>query len=103
MIELNRLSTEYVQVSAAFTVSGSPVNPTNDAVQMAFMAGGALPGTSDWHAAVWETAGSAYYVQCLVGPANGGVVLAPGMYEIWVRITDNPEVPVRSPDQLSIT
>ena len=103
MITLSRLSTEYVQVQVSFTVAGAPVSPTGDTVVMAFTKGGAIPGNSDWHPAVWEVTGATYYAQCLVGPANGGIVLAPGIWSVWVRVTDSPEVPVRSPAQLQIT
>jgi hypothetical protein len=102
VITLSRLSTEYVQVQVSFTVAGVSTSPTGDQVQMAFMKGGAIPGNSDWHSAVWEAAGSTYYAQCLVGPASG-VVLAPGTYSVWLKVTDSPEVPVRSPAQLTIT
>ena len=103
MITLSRLSTEYVLIEVAATISGVPVNPTGDTAQMAFMKSGAIPGSGDWHAASWETAGTVYYTRCLVGPANGGVVLAPGTWNIWVKVADSPEVPVRSPAQLQIT
>jgi hypothetical protein len=102
LITISRLSTEYVQVQVTFTVSGAQVNPTGDTVQMAFTHGGALPGVSDWHTASWETAGTVHYAQCLVGP-SGGVVLAPGTWNVWLKVTDSPEVPVRSPAQLQIT
>ena len=103
MITLSRLSTEFVQIAVAATVNGAPVNPTGDTVQMAFTKDGAIPGSGDWHGASWETAGITYYAQCLVGPVNGGVVLTPGTYSIWLKVVDNPEVPVRSPTQLKIT
>jgi hypothetical protein len=102
VITLSRLSTEYVLVQVSFTVSGAAVSPTGDTVQMAFTHGGALPASGDWHSASWETAGTQYYARCLVGPASG-VILAPGTYAVWVKITDSPEVPVRSPAQLAIT
>ena len=101
MLTLSRLSTEYVQIQVTFTIAGAPQNPTGDAVSMAFMDSGAIPVSGDWHAASWETAGTSYFAQCLVGP--GGVVLPPGAYVCWLKIQDNPEVPVRAPAQLTIT
>lgn len=99
---LDRLSTEYVPVQVSATIDGSSYDPTADKVQMAFMRGTAKPGSGDWNLARWETAGGTYLAECLVGPA-GGIVLAPGLWSIWVQVTDSPEVPVRSPAQLSIT
>lgn len=76
------------------------VNPTSDTVEMAFIpqpASGPLPNptTGQWNAATWVTdSGPSYWASCLVGPANGGVVLAAGAYAIAVQVTDNPAVPV---------
>ena len=102
MPSLSRLSTEYVQVQVTFTVDGVSANPTGDAVQMAFMQGGAIPANTDWHSATWHTSGSTYFAQCLVGPANGGISLNPGNYNVWLKVTDSPEIPVWSPDRLAI-
>lgn len=91
------LSTEYVNVPIKATgTNGQPVNPTGDAVQMAFMLTGD-PASGDWHAASWDTwtyPTLQYVAKCLVGPA-GTVNLAKGTYTGYVKITDNPEVPVK--------
>lgn len=101
MITLSSLSTEYVRVPVAATVNNAPYNPTGDVVQFAFTTG-ANPVSGDWHTGSWDSTDSPYVAQCLVGP--GGVVsLAVGTWIIWIKITDNPEVPVRSVGQLSIT
>lgn len=102
MTSMSRLSTEYVQVQVSFTVAGAASDPTGDVAQMAFVPPGAIPASGDWHTASWETVGAAHYAQCLVGP-SGDVVLRPGTYTVWVKITDSPEIPVRSPSQLTIT
>jgi hypothetical protein len=106
MLTQSRLSTKFVQVKVGFTVAGVPQNPTGDVVQMAFMDGGAIPVSGDWQTASWETVGAGisavYYAECLVGPA-GGVVLPPGVWTVYVRVTDNPEVPAEPAAQLTIT
>lgn len=104
-VRMSRLSTQYVQVPVEAIVNGSAYNPTADTVQMAFMAGWALPGNTDWLTASWSdsTAPGIWLAQCLVGPANSGKNLEPGTYAIWVRITDHPEVPVFTPGSLVIT
>lgn len=96
-MNLSVLSTEYVEVPIT-----APDNPTADTVQMAFILNGASPGSGDWKSAIWTTVNGVYYACCLVGPGSGGVVLAVGSYKVWVKITDNPEVPVRAPGNLTV-
>jgi hypothetical protein len=100
----SRLDTRYVQVPVQAIVNGSAYNPTNDAVQLAFMAAWAAPGDDDWNTGSWSdsTAPGIYLAQCLVGPANGGIDLAAGNYTVWVQIVDNPEVPVLNTGTLTI-
>jgi hypothetical protein len=90
------LSTPYINIPIKATgTNGQPVNPTGDTVQMAFMLTG-NPGPSDWHAASWDTwtyPTLQYVAKCLIGP-NSSVSLAVGTYTVWVKVTDNPEVPV---------
>ena len=100
------LSTQYVQVQVTAR-SASGYDPTGDTVQFAFTPltyPQTQPGSGDWHAGSWATfPGPAYWAQCLAGPANGGISLAVGTYQVWVKITDNPEVPVLQPFLLEIT
>lgn len=95
------LSTEYIRIPVSVTVHGSPYNPTSDPVSFAFVTSGS-PGSSDWHTGSWDTVAGAYFALCLVGPGAGGVPLAAGNYLIWLRITDNPEIPTRPVAQLAI-
>jgi hypothetical protein len=107
-LTLSSLSTKYVQVPVEATVNGvSDYNPTGDAVALAFVPPGTNPGVSDWKAGSWQSvaasSGTVFLAQCLVGPGAGGVALVPGTYRIWVKITDNPEVPVDDVGILQIT
>jgi hypothetical protein len=92
------LSTQPVQVQVeAITVQGSAYDPTADSVAVAFVPQGyppGSPGSGDWVTASWatDTAGN-HWATALVGPANGGTVLAFGSYVAWVRVTDDPAVP----------
>jgi hypothetical protein len=108
------VSTQLVQQEIEATLLGQPHDPTGDVVTMAFMPYPSSnygtppnPGPGDWHAASWETdtAGllPTYWAVCLVGPANGGLVLAAGRYRIAVKVTDNPEVPALWGWDLAIT
>jgi len=80
------------------------VDPTSDTVQMAFVNG--EPTSGDWKTATWEADSSTnpttYYARCLVGP-GGTVTLSDGDYQVWVKITDSPEVPVLKAGRLVVT
>jgi len=79
-------------------------DPTADTVQFAFTAQGAVPAVGDWKTGSWETVTgppTQYKAKCLVGP-GGTIELAKGVYEVWVKITDNPEQPVLTVDTLTI-
>lgn len=99
---ISSLSTEYLQVPVQASLNGTPYNPTGDPVEFAFVTGSGYPVT--WYPGSWvTTVQSIYLAQCLIGPQNGGVVLAPGTYTVWVQITDFPEIPVQPTGSLQIT
>lgn len=104
-------TTEYLYVG----VTGQP--PTQGA-EVAFMAPGVRPETSDWKTAIvidneqhdlWEDASTSglfgdYYVGRLVGSfGSNDVVLPIGDYQPWLRLTGEDERPVRiSPIALEV-
>lgn len=96
-MQMSMLDTRYLNVPV--TVSK---NPTNDVVQFAFKIGPSRPSNSDWQTGAWQTPESPYVAQLLIGPENGGYVLAPGIYAIWLKIIDNPEIPVLTVGSLTI-
>jgi hypothetical protein len=85
----------------------STYDPTSFPVQFAFTLESypeTQPGDDDWLTASWSVGpGPQYWAQCLVGPANGGTVLAVGLYQVWVKVTGSPEVPVLQQVYLQIT
>ena len=87
------LSREYVAVPVSAVVNGAAINPTTDTVNFAFTASRSTP-PSTFVAGSWETEGGTYYARCLVGP-GGTTTLAVGQWATWVKVTDNPEIPVR--------
>jgi hypothetical protein len=101
------LSTLYVQVPVYVTLpNGTAYNPSADVVNLAFMPKppDANPGSGDWHTGSWTTNPSGVpLAQCLVGPANGGVLLTEGTYTVWVQVVDNPEVPTEPVGELDIS
>lgn len=90
-LHLSTTSREFIRVRVTASEAGVAVNPTGDTVQFAFPAAGASP--SSWTAGAWETAGTSYFARILVG--TGTSVTVAGNYDVWVRVTDSPEVPTR--------
>ena len=111
-MEQSSLSLEYVKVPVAATVNGVVIDPTTDTVRMAFMPLGTKPTPADFKAADWETLASAiqitptlstrYVARCLVG-TGGAIALSAGTFGVWLKVTDNPEIPIRMVGQLTIT
>ena len=107
VIGISQLSTEYVIFPVAATNSGSSYNPSADLVQFAFMPTPTqVPQSADWQTGSWDTDTTnvlyPYSAKCLVGPA-GTINLGIGTYVMYIRITDNPEVPVLVAGQLQIS
>lgn len=99
---LERESTEYLYIG----VTGDPPSVGAD---VAYLVSGVRPTVDDWHEAVvvgdsghalWADAVASkaagdYYVARLVGPYNNDLILPPGDYQPWLRLTDAVEQPVR--------
>jgi hypothetical protein len=101
MAALAALATEYLRYQVTATVAGAVYTPTSDVVQFAFPVTGAQPST--WLSGSWETVGSNYFARVLVGPTGGVVTLTAGTtYDVWMKITDSPEIPVRLVGKLTV-
>lgn len=103
-VTLSVLSTEMIQ-SLITVQSADGYDPTSDLVQWAFPPD-TYPQTQPvtWYTGSWVTfPGPAYWAQCLIGPANGGVVLPAGRYQSRIKVTDSPEVPVKYGPVIEIT
>ncbi len=96
------ISLEYVRVLVSASIDGATVDPTNDAVRFAFKTGGQQPSSGDFLAGSWEVIGGVPYARILVGP-GGTIQLAAGRYDVYLKITDNPEVPVRLAGPLTVS
>lgn len=104
MLTLSQLTREYVRVAvdAGRDAAGLLIDPTSLAVSMAFRTSG-LPVETDWKSASWATEKGRYLARCLVGPGGAPATpLAVGRYDVYLRLTDNPEVPVRRVGALQI-
>lgn len=96
------LSREFIRVPIEAFEGGGLVDPTNGTVQFAFKASGVEPTEPDWQDGQWEQANRTYFARVLVG-AGGGVPVAEGTHDIWVRIANTPEEVARKVGQLVIT
>lgn len=100
-IQIPASSRQYVKVPITAEVSGSSYDPTGDQVDLAFVTVGAQPGDSDWVTGSWEIIAAIPYARVLIGP-GGQKVLGGGFYDVYVRVTDDPERPVIGPRQIEI-
>lgn len=96
-MQVSTLSKEFVRIPVTAIVDGAIVDPTGDAVQVALVAVGAQPQSTDWQAGDWETAGTQHYARLLQNPGK-----AAGVYDVWLQITDSPEVIVRKAGQVTV-
>lgn len=106
-LTISHLATEYVLVPLQVTKAGVPYNPGADTVQFAFMPNAVqVPTSGDWVSGSWETVATniiyPYNARCLVGP-SGSTALTLGTYVMYLKITDNPEIPVLVGGQLVIS
>lgn len=81
-------SEQYVRVPIS-EVTGA--DPTGDNVYMAFPVAGVDP--SVFYAGSWMTLSGIYYARCLVGP-SGPATLPIDYYDVYVKVSDDPETPV---------
>lgn len=95
-IRISNQSVEYLRCTVA-----ASLDPTSDAVEFQFPAVGDGLQAANWEAGAWVAGAHPYTAQILIGA--GGVVLTAGVYEVWVRITDAPEVPVLYAGRLEVT
>ena len=105
---INHLSLEYYGIPVkTVTLAGVPYNPTAYTVQMAFMPQATQsPQNSDWQAAQWAAITSnilfPYAAYCLIGP-GGTITLGTGTYVVYLKITGEPEIPVRYAGYLEVS
>lgn len=85
-------STEFIEVIVSTTDN---INPTSDPVEFAFEPPSeGIPEPGDWGPGTWASTSSPYVARAQPGAAP--FVLTDGIYQVFIRITDNPEVPIKS-------
>ena len=75
---------------------------TGDPVWFAFPVRGTQPGTGDWISATYMGPVEPNVWAVLVGP-GGDVTLPAGIYDVWQKVTDSPEIDAERVDVLQVT
>lgn len=100
-------SIEFVPVIVEAAPAGQVYDPTGDSIQYQFVARGANPSPSGWHPGAWEiiTNGNTpqFRALCLAGPGQVYVPAQNTLVWLFIKITDNPEVPVLGPMTVQFT
>ncbi|MEU8040884.1 hypothetical protein [Streptosporangium sp. NPDC049078] len=91
-ITIPAISKEYVKAG----VGGSADLP-DFLVHMALLPAGQDPGPDDWLPAEWIVEDGATKAMILVGPSTQLPLTKGILYQVWVRITAAPEIPVLQP------
>jgi hypothetical protein len=89
------ISVEYVQV-AVTGPAGLDLSELD--VELAVVADGQVPDVGDWKDGAWIGSSAAV----LIGPGSS-LELMPGTYDVYVKITSSPEIPVLPSGSIHIT
>lgn len=105
-MRISQLSTQYIRVPVSARRSGAAYDPTGDTVQFALKLAPAStqadqynePESGDWGTGAWETDGGVYYAYINAGP-SGTITWEttgsfPKTYQLWMKVTSTPEIPV---------
>lgn len=87
-------------------INNAAFDPTTDTVQFAFVLVGDDIDSATFVSGTWgtdtSTTPSTYQATCLIGP-GGTTTLTAGDYQVLIKITDSPEIPVlRVPGLLTV-
>lgn len=93
--QIPAISVEYVKVA----VTGpTGVDLTELDIALAIVADGQIPDTDDWQVGTWIGSSAAL----LIGPGTD-LELDRGTYDVYVRVTSDPEIPVLPSGSIHIT
>lgn len=90
--EISAASTEAIAIPVSHLVVGPPLDITTLAVSVALTPPDTNPVT--WAPATWQTINSQTCAVVNVGPGTTVGVLAPAVYDCWVKVINTPEVPI---------
>lgn len=93
LLTLPHISVEYITAP----LTGAPVDIVGDPVQVALAPYATAVETVTWAAAEWDPDADTT-IRWLYGGD-----LDPGMYTLWSKVTDNPEIPVKKHGHVLLT
>lgn len=111
---MSNLSTQYLRVPVYARRAGADYDPTGDTVQFALTLRPSSqaadqynePASGDWGTGSWETDGGINYALINVGPSGTVTWPASGtfprFYQVWMKVTATPEVPVLLVGELEV-
>lgn len=96
-------SLEYVAASVAATdvATGNTVDPTTDPVSLAFLTSGDVVDvntafiTASWVTNSADPTAPVYIARVMAGPTGDYIPVAGTRIDVHVKVTDNPEAPVK--------
>ncbi len=94
-MSVSTLSKEYLRYWVRSIQAGEDYDPTGNAIKFAVVPEGTLPADADWADAEWEDAEGSHFALCLVGPGSDHGPVTPGEYDVYLKIFDSPETPVK--------
>lgn len=101
-VRVSAASLETLRVAVVAKLNGVAVDPTIDVVSFAFAPGEEAPASPDYVDGNWESTPSGYYAACLIGP-GGAKVLTADLYGVWLKVSDDPEVPIRRVGDIGVS
>lgn len=103
MYSQSALAKRYIQLQVTKYTPTGLGDPSASPVAMAFLPTGEDPVSGDWKTGSWvQTPVGDWLAQCLVGP-GGAVTLSPGIYYLWIQITDPSELVIAAVGQLEVS
>ena len=105
---ISTLSTEYIRVPVKARRSGLPDDPTGDTVEFGLTPKPAVNAADQynepttWFTGSWDTEGTKYLAKITVGPTGTLVPAEADTYQVWVKVTSSPEIPVMYAGDLEV-
>jgi hypothetical protein len=101
-MKVKAISKEYIIVKVGVKKNGIAYDPTHDDVKFTFTLTNVLTNAT-WYQGAWETVSGEHFAKCLIGPGGLVTLVAGNTYLVSVKITDDPEIPVRDVGTLQVT
>jgi hypothetical protein len=100
-MRISELSLQYVKVRLDVYQAGLLTDTTTAPVAFSFVEPGTAP--VEWNDGDWEAYGDKQFARVMVGPGSDVGSLSAGSWDVYLKVTTSPEIPVfRVPDTLQV-